>query len=345
MGRVLGFGLLGGILGLFGSVIHFSSLFLGATTVLVGVVMLLLGLSLTNLSPRLGSLSPKLPKFLGRNVTGDGTSKTSTVLTGAATFFLPCGFTLAMQAYAVTTGSFVTGALVLALFAIGTMPGLLSIGLISAILRGEWLKKFFTFTGVVVLILGAFNVNNGYALLSVGLPSSTPTESADTVNLEVQEVRMTQDDSGYTPSTLSIDAGKKIRWIITGKNPYSCSSQIMVPALGISRSLQSGENIIEFVAPKSGEIPFSCSMGMYRGRLVVNTNAKSTSVSGTTPPTIAQTKSAPVSTGSSGASSPVTGCPMMRGSTTAAPTSASSSTTSQTIPSDAKTIGMTYTTK
>lgn len=71
---------------------------------------------------------------------------------------------------------------------------------------------------------------------------------------------MTQDGQGYTPNTLSITAGKKIRWIITGANPYSCSSQIMVPSLRISQQLKEGENIIEFIAPMSGEIPFSCSM-------------------------------------------------------------------------------------
>lgn len=49
---------------------------------------------------------------------------------------------------------------------------------------------------------------------------------------------MTQDGNGYTPSTFSIDAGKKIRWIITGTNPYACSSQIMVPSLGISKELK-----------------------------------------------------------------------------------------------------------
>lgn len=242
-------------------------------TTFVGVIMLLLGLNLTNLSPRLGSFSLKLPKFLGNNVDGDGSSRFSTVLSGVATFFLPCGFTLAMQVYAVSTGSFVTGALAMALFAIGTIPGLLSIGLISSILRGEWLKKFFTFTGVIVLMLGVFNFNNGYALLSISLPTSQ-TKAIDTGSLEVQEVRMTQDDSGYTPNTISIDAGKKIRWIITGKSPFSCSSNIIVPSLGISKSLEKGENIIEFVAPDSGEIPFSCSMGMYRGKFIVNTNGK-----------------------------------------------------------------------
>ena len=97
--------------------------------------------------------------------------------------------------------------------------------------------------------------------------------SADTSNLEIQEVRMTQDGDGYAPNRISIDAGKKIRWIITGKNPYTCSTQIIVPKLGISKSIAEGENVVEFVAPKSGEIPFSCSMGMYPGKFVVNTAA------------------------------------------------------------------------
>jgi sulfite exporter TauE/SafE len=153
LGRILGFGLLGGILGLFGSVIHFSNVFLGVMTLIVGVIMVLLGLNLTNLSPRLGSFSFKLPKFLGKHVNGEGTGEISVFLTGMATFFLPCGFTLAMQAYAVSTGNFMTGAMSMALFALGTVPGLLSIGFVSSVLRGNWLKKFFAFTGVVVLAL------------------------------------------------------------------------------------------------------------------------------------------------------------------------------------------------
>jgi sulfite exporter TauE/SafE len=48
-------------------------------------------------------------------------------LSGALTFFLPCGFTFAMQLYALSTGNFWMGMAVMAIFAIGTLPGLLSI--------------------------------------------------------------------------------------------------------------------------------------------------------------------------------------------------------------------------
>jgi plastocyanin domain-containing protein len=128
-----------------------------------------------------------------------------------------------------------------------------------------------------VLILGAYNISNGTTLLSLSIPSTTVISPVDDTTREVQEVRMTQDDNGYSPSTLSIDAGKKIRWIITGKSPYACSTQIVVPQLHISKSIQAGENVIEFIAPESGEIPFSCSMGMYRGKFtIVNKNVSNT---------------------------------------------------------------------
>lgn len=273
IGRVIGFWFFWGILWFFWSIIHFSNIFLGTITIIVGIVMIFLGCNLTNLSPRIGSFSPTLPKFLGKNLKWDGNTKISVWLAGVFTFFLPCGFTLAMQIYAVSTGSFIIGALVMIFFALGTIPWLLSLWFISAILKGEWLKNFFVFTGVILLSLWVYNFNNGYTLLLLGTPKETQENSSTVKNnssLEIQEIHMTQDGRWYSPNTLSIDAGKKIRWIITGKNPYSCSSQIMVSRLGISEQLKEGENIIEFIAPESWEIPFSCSMGMYSGKFIIN---------------------------------------------------------------------------
>lgn len=124
IGRVAGFGILGGLLGFFGSFLSLSNLFLGAMTLLVGGVMILLGFNLTNLSPKLGSISITLPKFLSKNVDSEKSvpTKSGTMLAGMLSFFLPCGFTLAMQMYAISTGSFVTGALTMAFFALGTAP-------------------------------------------------------------------------------------------------------------------------------------------------------------------------------------------------------------------------------
>ena len=81
IGRVLGFGLLGGLLGLFGAFVSLSSFTIGVITVVTGIVMLLLGINLTEISPRLSRYSVTLPKRLGVDQTNiSGTSKHITTL-------------------------------------------------------------------------------------------------------------------------------------------------------------------------------------------------------------------------------------------------------------------------
>lgn len=139
--------------------------------------------------------------------------------------------------------------------------------MVSALLKGNLLRQFFRFTGIIVLILAFFNISNAYNLLSLGVPQVQ--QKVDTSNLPAQEVRFTQDSNGYTPNTITIHPNSKIRLIITSKNPYTCASQLIIPTLGITKNLTLGENVVEFVSPASGEIDFSCSMGMYRGKFVV----------------------------------------------------------------------------
>ena len=114
---------------------------------MVGVVMLILGLQLTGVFPRLQSFSFTLPKSVARvfGIKDDGKeySHRSTMITGALTFFLPCGFTQAMQLYAVSTGSFTQGFLIMGLFALGTSLGLLGVGGLSSIFKGKKAKLFF----------------------------------------------------------------------------------------------------------------------------------------------------------------------------------------------------------
>ena len=130
-GRVLGYALLGGLLGLLGGVLQLSGGLLAFLTLAVGAVMIILGMKLTNLSPRISATSFTLPssiaRFLGINEHQKEYSHKASMLTGALTFFLPCGFTQAMQLYAVSTGDFKSGAIIMGAFALGTAPALLCI--------------------------------------------------------------------------------------------------------------------------------------------------------------------------------------------------------------------------
>lgn len=268
LGRIAGFFVLGGLLGALGSAFKISSLFNGFLTVFVGLVILFLGLKLLNISPALSKWELALPKSLGRKIKAKNPG-----LLGALTFFLPCGFTQAMQIYALGSGDFLSGGLIMALFALGTAPGLLSIGGLVALIKQKQSGLFFKISGLILVLFAFFNLQNGWRLIQVSLVASSLSGAEQTNNLgakseqdgDFQIVRMTESNRGYTPNRVEIIKDKPVRWIIDAQAPYSCAAYLIVPSLGIERQLKKGENIIEFTPTKVGTIPFSCSMGMYNG--------------------------------------------------------------------------------
>jgi sulfite exporter TauE/SafE/copper chaperone CopZ len=134
VGRIVGFGFFGALLGLLGSSLSLPTRAMAVLVLAVAVFMFLLGMRLTGISPRMAAWSPKLPAGIGRalgiNSAVEGESNYSDIKAaglGAATFFLPCGFTQAMQIYALSTASPLMAGMVMATFALGTTPGLLAL--------------------------------------------------------------------------------------------------------------------------------------------------------------------------------------------------------------------------
>lgn len=281
LGRVVGFGVLGGVLGAAGSSFELSSSANGILIILVGIVMLILGLQLIEIFPWLNNFKITLPKgiskILGINHHEKEYSHRKAVALGALTFFLPCGFTQAMQVYALGSGSFVSGALIMSLFALGTAPGLLGIGGLTSLVKGIFARRFFKFAGVVVILLSIFNINNGLKLTGYEIDWSSSVDSSGkpsavisndpNVKIEngVQVVKMTENNRGYSPNKFTIIKDIPVRWVIDAQAPNSCASALVVPKLKIRKFLSAGENIIEFTPTEAGKLAFSCSMGMYSG--------------------------------------------------------------------------------
>ncbi|KKQ41000.1 MAG: hypothetical protein US58_C0007G0011 [Candidatus Magasanikbacteria bacterium GW2011_GWA2_37_8] len=273
LGRIVGYAILGGLIGLVGSAFKFSAGLLGFMTIIVGLVMLFLGLKLIEIFPALKEKTIALPKFISRlfGITNEQKeySHKSAMITGALTFFLPCGFTQAMQLLAVSSGSFGTGAMIMGLFALGTAPGLLGVGGLASVFKGKKARVFFVVAGLLVILLGGYNIVNGSRLLSTISLNNNGKNQTVVNSGEFQEVRMTQGSNGYSPNVFTVEKGKTVRWIINSESVYSCASYIMMPKFKISKALTRGENIITFTPTETGEIPFSCSMGMYRGKFIV----------------------------------------------------------------------------
>lgn len=285
LGRIISYILLGGVIGLLGKAFQLSGGTLGILTIAVGVVMLIVGIQLTDLSPKIASWSLSLPSSIA-NIFGikkrhqKEYSHSNSMIAGALTFFLPCGFTQAMQLYAMSTGSFVQGSIIMGIFALGTMPGLLGIGGLTSIVRGEFAKKFFAFTGILVIFFAYFNISNGYTLTGWEIPGDfgeVPEESLQNTNVTfdesegVQIAKMEQYIGGYDPNEFVVKKDVPVRWIIDSTSSRTCASALIFPEMGISKNLQLGENIIEFTPTEVGTMRFSCSMGMFAGKfLVVN---------------------------------------------------------------------------
>jgi sulfite exporter TauE/SafE/copper chaperone CopZ len=297
IGRILGFGILGAILGALGASLSLPTRAMAILVLAVALFMFLLGMRLTGLSPRMAAWSPKLPAGLGRalgiNSAVDGEGSYSDVKAaglGAATFFLPCGFTQAVQIYALSTASPLTAGLVMATFALGTTPGLLALASVPEIATGQRRETVLRVVGVVVLAFALFNASGGMKLLGIGISPSTPAAAAVaaqnaksttttatapqavsanvTVANGVQTVAMTQEGNGYVPADTVVYAGMPITWEINGKAPYSCSMALRVPSLGVSANLAEGPNTIDLPALPEGTTPFTCVMGMYTGNLI-----------------------------------------------------------------------------
>lgn len=169
LGRLLSFFALGGVIGALGAVFQLGDTASFALNLLVAIVLLILGLNLLDLFPSAKKFQISLPGFLGRHVRElKNVNHTLTpLLLGLATFFLPCGFTQAMQLYALSTGSFWTGALTMSAFALGTLPVLSLLSFSSLSIHGKVQSGvFFKTAGLVVIFFGALNLLN--ALVAAG---------------------------------------------------------------------------------------------------------------------------------------------------------------------------------
>jgi len=285
-GRIGGFGLLGVALGALGKRAAMPQSVTVALMLAVAVTMLLVGLRLTELSPRVAGWSPTIPASVGDRLglTGGAPARRTAgvVLAGAATFFLPCGFTQAVQLYAFSTGSPTSAGVIMATFAIGTSPALLALAGAPTLITGPRRTAVLRALGVVVIGFAVINSSSALRLAGVELsvPSRSTQAASASANVTVtpvdQTITSSQDGDGYHPDETVVYAGRPTHWVVTSTAPFSCASSLGSQDLGFQGVLKEGRNVIELPALTTGTYKYSCSMGMYTGRIVVIDAPKAT---------------------------------------------------------------------
>ena len=75
---------------------------------------------------------------------------------------------------------------------------------------------------------------------------------------------------GYTPDVIVVQHGRPVRLNFRREESAACSEMVIFGDFGKSAHLPEGQIVpVELLPEHPGEYPFSCQMGMLRGRLVV----------------------------------------------------------------------------
>ncbi len=301
MGRLVSYTVLGGIIGLIGSVFSMGGQFKGLISVIAGGFMILLSLNM------LGVTKLKLPKFRKSNHVKFGQNKNGPILVGLANGFMPCGPLQTMQLYALGTGSLLGGMSAMFFFALGTIPLMLGLGVLTTLMSQSGGRKFVKASSVVVLALGLIMINRGLSLSGYGisldnvkLPMNLAVTSsknvddlaevAETEDVEnaleatvepevipevlayeiidgVQVVHMTVRTDRYVLSSPLV-AGMPAKIIMDIEGISRCNSPVLIPKEGLEVDLLRAEPVFEFTPKEVGNLRITCWMGM------ITTNAE-----------------------------------------------------------------------
>jgi sulfite exporter TauE/SafE len=273
-GRILSYTLLGGAIGALGSALTLSPEINGVLTLVASAVMILLGLQMLRLLPTLTRFLPTMPKSFSHFIhdLAERDANGGAFLLGAATFFLPCGFTQALQVYVLSKGSFAIGALTMLAFSLGTLPALLSLSAMSSFASGSLQRHFLRFAGASVIVLGIANIQYGLVLTGSAMnaasvtPDKPPVEMAPptmTATQGKQIVVMRIDGFSYIPNRFTVKQGVPVEWRIDASEAAACGRFLLAPRLGIRKVLSDrSTTTISFLPQEAGDFGFNCGMGM-----------------------------------------------------------------------------------
>jgi sulfite exporter TauE/SafE len=257
-----------------------------------GVYLVGLGLSMTGRFPWLRRLSPQPPRFLIRLLTQnrrrarsnrgrDTLDLTTPIVFGLLTGLMPCAPLIAAQIGAMSAGSPLRGAQLMAAFGIGTAPALIVFGLASGFTSRALRQRMQYVAAVAVIVFGLVLVDRG--LMLVGSPvtfdsarrailggAADRTLRAWRLRDGVPTFDLVISDTRFTPDIVRLPAGRRTRIVVDRREAIACSDQVAVPGLGVLADLApNGITVVEVPAGKAGSYTLTCGMGMMAGTLVL----------------------------------------------------------------------------
>ena len=297
IGRLISFAMLGALLALIGGGLRLTPSFSALLVIAISIVMMVLALQMLGVK-FMRRFQFTMPKSVTRYVADETHFKGRYMpfAMGALTFFVPCGFAITAQSFALLSGKPLQGGLIMLFFALGTLPMLLIIGFSSVkfLEKPKLAASFLKVAGVLVLFFALFNINNQLVVLNAPnlgdlfSPASSPGTASAAVQLPPlvggkQVVKMEASASGYSPNYLSVRVGTHVRWEIKDTGTSGCTNAVISQNLfGGQIALTPGQTSTkEFTPNKAGKYKFSCWMGMVTGTFNVVDDKAKTDAGGT----------------------------------------------------------------
>ncbi len=274
--KLIAYTALGFLLGWFGSLFQLSLTAQIVMQVAVAIFMIGTALNILNVHPIFRYFVVQPPKSFTRLVRNQSKSKSlfAPALLGAFTVFIPCGTTQAMMALAIGSGSPFLGAAVLFAFILGTSPLFFTLGYFATRLGESLHQKFMKVAALALIILAVFNLNNVLALTGSSWTLGNVFKQTEEVETNMSKAPVAQQNivisiksNGYTPNVLTVKAGTSVSFKLENDGVYTCASSFTIPYFNYQKVVQAGktETIALQMPDKPMQIPFMCSMGMYRG--------------------------------------------------------------------------------
>lgn len=171
LGRITTYSLLGGILGYIGSFTAYLGNYRvlpGITLLAAGAVMVLMGMNIAGILGKrvifedAGITSGSLFRRMLRKILAME-SVWGTFLLGLLLGFLPCGLLYPIFIQAAVSGGFPSGMFTMALFGLGTVPAMMSFGILVTKLRPHFKLALYRIAAVLIILLGIQTLLRGMA--------------------------------------------------------------------------------------------------------------------------------------------------------------------------------------
>ncbi len=260
VGRVLSYTIIGGVVGLLGGVIYFNDTISGVIILISAIIMFLMALNM------LGILKIKSVHFKYK------LRNKNPFIIGLCNGLMPCGPLQAMQVYALSTGSFISGAFSMFMFGIGTVPLMFFAGFLVNILNSKCKVIINKIASVLILLLSFVMISRGISTLGFNINSifnNYGDYTASVIKDGYQEVNIDLSYSSY--DDIIVQKGIKVKLIINVSKEYltGCNNEVVISEYSIKKHLNVGKNIIWFMPNKTGEFTMNCWMNMINNTIKV----------------------------------------------------------------------------